>query len=84
MIKEGVKLAKALSNPTRWKILQNSNGKLDVSELATLLGQTEANISAQIKILEKAGLVMGVHEPGVHGIRKRMYRLQDKITIYLI
>jgi predicted transcriptional regulator len=63
--------AKALSSSTRVKILRITSKKdVDVSRIAAELGQTEANISAQIKILEKANLLTSRYEPGLHGVRK--------------
>jgi predicted transcriptional regulator len=64
-------IAKAISSPTRLQILKNLNVRpMDVSELAKALDQTEANISAQIKILDQAGLITCRYEPGDHGVRK--------------
>ena len=46
-------VAKALSSKTRVQILRMTSEKdIDVSRIAGILNQTEANISAQIKILE--------------------------------
>ncbi len=65
------KVAKALSSKTRVKILKMTSEKdIDVSRIAGLLNQTEANISAQVKILEEAGLLVSRYEPGMHGVRK--------------
>jgi len=64
-------VAKALSSKTRWKILSLLRDKsMDVSRIAKALKQTEANISAQVKILEQAGLIKSHYEPGEHGVRK--------------
>ena len=64
-------VAKALSSKTRVKILKLTSEKdIDVSRIAGMLGQTEANISAQIKILETAKLLVSRYEPGMHGVRK--------------
>jgi len=64
-------VAKALSSPTRWSIISLLRDKnMDVSRIAEALSQTEANISAQVKILEKAGLIKSHYEPGDHGVRK--------------
>ncbi|MGC9780444.1 MAG: ArsR family transcriptional regulator [Candidatus Heimdallarchaeota archaeon] len=64
-------VAKALSSKTRVKILKLTSEKdIDVSRIAGMLGQTEANISAQIKILETAKLLLSRYEPGMHGVRK--------------
>ncbi|NHJ33464.1 MAG: helix-turn-helix domain-containing protein [Asgard group archaeon] len=64
-------VAKALSSKTRVRILKITSEKdIDVSRIAGLLNQTEANISAQIKILENANLLVSRYEPGMHGVRK--------------
>ncbi len=74
-------IMKALSSKTRRDIIreiQNHNDGLDVSELANLLNSpikknssmTEANISAQIKKLEEAGLIYCDYCSGQHGVRK--------------
>lgn len=64
-------VAKALSSETRLEILKLlRDKKMDVSRIAETLNQTEANISAQIKILERAGLVRSYYAPGQHGVKK--------------
>ncbi len=64
-------IAKALASETRWKILKLlKDKKMDVSQIAENLNQTEANISAQIKILENAKLISSTYEPGAHGVKK--------------
>jgi predicted transcriptional regulator len=76
------RLAKALASPTRWEIMKLLQRRaIDVSRIAVTLSQTEANISAQIKILEEAGLVKARYEPGVHGVRKICEPAVDKVTI---
>ncbi|NVM03666.1 MAG: helix-turn-helix domain-containing protein [Candidatus Helarchaeota archaeon] len=80
------KVFKALASPTRWKILKLlTNGKkLDISRIAERLKQTEANILAQIKILEKAGLVISHYEPGEHGVRKVPEPACEKLIIKIV
>ena len=79
------KIGKALSSKTRWAILQLlGQQKMDVSRIAESLKQTEANISAQIKILEKAGLIISHYEPGEHGVRKICEPACKKLTISII
>lgn len=64
------KIGKALSSKTRLTILQLISVKpLDVSQIAECLNQTEANISAQIKILDKAGLVLTHFEPDIKSLQ---------------
>ena len=80
------KIFKALASETRWKILKlvSSNEEIDVSGIAKALNQTEANISAQIKILEKAGLLTSRYKPGEHGVRKICKLAYDKLVIKLL
>ncbi len=64
-------IAKALSSKTRRQILaQIQNQPQDVSNIASRLKMTEANISAQIKMLQKAGLIECDYSSGQHGVRK--------------
>ena len=75
-------IAKALASKTRWKILKLLRiQKLDVSQIAEKLGQTEANISAQVKILEKATLIKSNYQPGAHGVKKVCRPAVDKLII---
>lgn len=78
------KVAKALSSKTRVKILKMTSEKdIDVSRIAGMLNQTEANISAQVKILEEAGLLVSRYEPGMHGVRKICSTKVDTIIFSL-
>ncbi|MHA1670047.1 MAG: ArsR/SmtB family transcription factor [Promethearchaeota archaeon] len=66
-------IVKALSSETRRKILQyiqSSEEDLDVSNIASKLNMTEANISAQIKKLKEAKLIECIYCSGQHGVRK--------------
>ena len=75
-------IVKALSSKTRRKILRQIQIKpLDVSNIAAHLQMTEANISAQIKKLEKAGLVNCEYSSGQHGVRKISTLKYDKLLI---
>ena len=68
---EILRIGRALSSSTRLKILQLLlDGEKDVTRVATHLGGTEANASAQIKILYDAGLLDYRYEPGQHGLKK--------------
>lgn len=77
-------IVKALSSQTRRNILRQIQLEiegLDVSKIASKLGMTEANISAQIKKLEKAGLIKCDYSSGQHGIRKISKLKYEKLTI---
>ncbi|MHA1489150.1 MAG: ArsR/SmtB family transcription factor [Promethearchaeota archaeon] len=64
-------IAKALSSQTRRMILNHIQvNPQDVSSIAAKLKMTEANISAQIKKLEEAGLITCNYSSGNHGVRK--------------
>jgi len=78
------RVAKALTSHTRRQILnliQNSNEEMDVSHIASILNMTEANISAQIKKLQEAGLIYCNYCSGNHGVRKISRIKFDKIII---
>lgn len=78
------KIIKALSSDTRRKILyhiQLYDEGMDVSKIATILDMTEANISAQIKKLESAGLIHCDYCSGQHGVRKISKLKFNEITL---
>jgi predicted transcriptional regulator len=78
-------VCKALKSPTRLKILKILRKKpMDVSRIAKELGQTEANVSAQIQHLQKANLVSCRYTAGDHGVRKICDVIVDKIIIDLL
>ncbi len=80
------KVVKALSSATRRRILnriQNSNDGMDVSNIASSLQMTEANISAQIKKLQEADLIFCEYCSGNHGVRKISKIKFSKIIIKL-
>jgi predicted transcriptional regulator len=66
-----LRIGRALSSATRLKVLKLLlQGEKDVTRVARHLGGTEANASAQIKILSEAGLLDCRYEPGQHGLKK--------------
>jgi predicted transcriptional regulator len=54
---------------------------MDVSNIASSLDMTEANISAQIKKLEEAGLIDCSYSSGDHGVRKISSLKYNKLVI---
>ena len=75
-------IMKALSSKTRRKILQQiKNEPADVSKIASDLEMTEANISAQIKKLDNAGLIICEYSSGAHGVRKISRLRYNKLMI---
>ena len=81
---EIITVAKAISSNTRFMILKIlANEELDISRLADRLEQTEANVSAQVKQLEKANLISSRYEPGEHGVRKICRTAIKRISIQI-
>lgn len=75
-------IVKALSSKTRRNILRQIQIEpLDVSNIASNLSMTEANISAQIKKLEAAGLISCDYASGDHGVRKISNLKYNKLVI---
>ena len=81
---EILRIGRALSSGTRLRILRLLlEGEKDVTRVAKHLGGTEANASAQIKILFEAGLLECRYEPGQHGLKKISKTKIKKINIGL-
>jgi predicted transcriptional regulator len=79
-----LRIGRALSSGTRLKILKLLlQGEKDVTRVARHLGGTEANASAQIKILFDSGLLECRYEPGQHGLKKISRTKVKKIIIDL-
>ena len=79
-----LRIGRALSSGTRLKILKLLlQGEKDVTRVARHLGGTEANASAQIKILQEADLLSCRYEPGQHGLRKISRTKINRIVIDL-
>lgn len=61
----------ALSSTTRLKILEFLRGQeADVGKISEHIGQSKANASAQIRILEQANLIKTTYKPGMRGVKK--------------
>ncbi|MFX1303683.1 MAG: ArsR/SmtB family transcription factor [Promethearchaeota archaeon] len=76
------RIVKALSSKTRRQILHHIQEEpMDVSNIAANLSMTEANISAQIKKLEEAGLIICDYASGDHGVRKISRLKFNKLVI---
>jgi DNA-binding transcriptional ArsR family regulator len=79
-----LRIGRALSSGTRLKVLKILlQGEKDVTRVARHLGGTEANASAQIKILKEADLLDCRYEPGQHGLKKISWTKIKRIIINL-
>ena len=74
----------ALQNKTRRQIIKLLHvfPHLNVSQIATQLNQTEANISVQVKILQNAKIINAVYKPGRHGVIKEITKKYNTILIH--
>ncbi|RLE49459.1 MAG: ArsR family transcriptional regulator [Candidatus Methanomethylicota archaeon] len=82
--KDIIRVAVALSSPTRLNILNFlRNREADIGQVAELVKQSKANTSAQIRILERAGLVRTFYRPGVRGVKKVCASNINEIRIIL-
>ena len=80
-----IKISKALGSKTRYNILKILiDEELDISGIAEILEQTEANVSAQVKYLQKLDLISCKYSPGIHGVRKLCRAKIKEINIELI
>lgn len=55
---------------------------MNISSLAKQLDQTEANVSFQVKKLEKAGLLKIDYKAGRHGVHKNISLAYSHISIF--
>lgn len=79
-----LEVTKALSNPTRLKILRLLYYRsLGVNEIASELCLPQSTAAVHIKSLEDAGLIASETTPGNHGIKKICRRTKDLISIDL-
>ena len=84
MSERDFQICKALASTTRRTLLTLiSQEDYNVHQLAELLDQSEANISSQLTILQKAGLVKAYYTIGRHGISKLCKIISQEIIIDL-
>ncbi len=76
------KVSKILASETRTKILEIlSNNPKDLDTLAKEIGQSKANVSSQIRLLESIGIIKATYVPGNRGIKKILELQIDKIIM---
>jgi len=66
------KVASALGSKVRLRILGiiSASDRADMDMLAREVGKSKANISTQVRILERAGLIRVTYAPGRRGVKK--------------
>lgn len=82
--KDIIQMSKAIGSETRFeilKLLKETKQDYSITALANKLQQTEANISSQVKILEKVDLITASYKPGNHGVSKIVSCNFDKLVI---
>lgn len=79
-----IEVCRAIGSETRYTIIKMvANEELDVTSIAKKMDQTEANASAHIKQIQKAGLLDVKYEPGIRGVKKVVKYNFNKIVIDL-
>ena len=78
------KVASALGSKVRLRILGiiSASGRADMDMLAKEIGKSKANISTQVRILERDGLVKTTYALGRRGVKK--YCLSDVREVKLL
>lgn len=83
-LKKIANLGHVFSSETRVKILEVLHkNPMIIVDIAKAVNKTEANISAQISLLEKAGLIECKYKSIKQGVSKICVRTVDKIIIQL-
>jgi predicted transcriptional regulator len=78
------KVSSALASESRAKILVIlQKGPTDLEDIATLINQSKANVSSQIRKLEEAGIVRSHYIPGQRGIKKVVELTINKIVFMI-
>jgi len=78
-----VKVGRALGSETRARIIEVLlEGPADLDTIAERIGQSKANVSSQVRILEEVGLVRPIYVPGQRGIKKVIELQVDRIHVY--
>lgn len=78
------KVSSALASESRAKILAIlQKGPTDLEDIATLINQSKANVSSQIRKLEEAGIVRSHYVPGQRGIKKVVELMINKIVFMI-
>ncbi len=78
------KVSSALASESRTKILSIlKNSPADLEDIATMVNQSKANVSSQIRKLEEAGIVRSHYVPGQRGIKKVVELTINKIVMMI-
>jgi len=78
----GAEVFKALSSPTRLRILSLlAERERNINELAEALGMAQPTVSRHTQVLEQAGLVRTEYGPGAQGTQKRCALRYDRLSV---
>ena len=79
-----IEVCRVIGSESRYNIIKIiANEELDITRIANRVGQTEANASAHIKLMQKAGILDVKYEPGIRGVRKIVKLNFNKLVIDL-
>jgi predicted transcriptional regulator len=80
---EGTEVLKAFASPARVKVLKllHTRGPLNVNEIAQALEQPQSSVSANIQMLEDAGLIRTETQRAKKGNQKICHSLFDEVLV---
>ena len=82
--KKMIEVCRAIGSETRYTIIKMiATEKMDITSIAKRLDQTEANVSAHVKQIQKANLLDVKYEPGIRGVKKSVKLNFSKLVIDL-
>ena len=80
---EGIEVLKAFASPARVKVLKllHTKGAMNINEIAAALGLPQSSVSANVQILEEAGLIRTETQRARKGNQKLCHTLFDEVLV---
>ena len=80
---EGIEVLKAFASPARVKVLKllHTKGAMNINEIAAALDLPQSSVSANVQILEEAGLIRTETQRARKGNQKLCHTLFDEVLV---
>ncbi|MBC7478290.1 MAG: helix-turn-helix domain-containing protein [Pseudorhodobacter sp.] len=80
---EGIEVLKAFASPARVKVLKllHTKGAMNINDIAAALGLPQSSVSANVQILEEAGLIRTETQRARKGNQKLCHTLFDEVLV---
>ena len=80
---EGIEVLKAFASPARVKVLKllHTQGAMNINDIASTLGLPQSSVSANVQILEEAGLIRTETQRARKGNQKLCHTLFDEVLV---